>query len=1228
MFLSVQSLAAQAKEFSLRTTFSDTSGAYIDVPYSPSMNSYIGSGQLTVSMWFKPATNTNSHWAMLFRKSVGGCQDDFVWLFPVGNSDLSQISFQNARSCGGDQFATCASSGLVIGEWNHLEVDWDIAQGKVWMFINGNKVGEQFGFAPTTANNILTHMIMSLDASFRDIHYSKVVRHTTNFIPFLGELPDTNTIGLWRCNEGSGTTIHDVSPNHNNGSIVGTTYSWSQDVPPPRLVASYPFSGNGIDSSGEGNNATAYGGSTLISDRFGSPNSAYQFDGTGFAQVPSSPTLQLGVSYTVSAWFQISGRSPSDWAGIVSKAAASDNGYAGPRINLDESPIGSGQYYLDTVALQWNKWYHVALVNDGTTLSFYLNGILKTAATPVDPSWSFSNSNPLTIAGQNGSYRTFNGKIDDVRIYSGALGQAAVDSLYRERGYPYGNLAVLVQDAEGWGLAGLNARVRLYSDTGSFIDSAATNSNSVASFSAVPVGDGYSYFVDYVSADPGAPVSRRFWGQRTGISVLENKTTNDIFARNAPYSLVLHAYNSVTNEDASLQPVWLGTPLRLDLLVKNPGDPDAQPRPVKARVILDTNNVLPYVLDQTDGYQTIPVGTTATKSFSYTPQQAGRYYRAGALLVDTGGVDIYSDGFNDWNNPFFTVVTPQVTLLSPPNHAFPEPVSLTLRWSRVAGATSYQFQLGGDSSFATYFVNDSTITDTTRQVVGLPNGVVCFWRVRAISPAAKSAYTVPFWFATVFPTPGVPVLVSPADGAPSQPISLTIRWNAVANAIGYHVQASNNAQFGSLVLDDSTLTDTTRLISGLANNTTYYWRVQTINSGGKSAFSAPYSLTTIVAVPVSPTLLSPADASSAQPVALHFRWSRVQSANAYQLQVSSDAQFGALVVNDSTITDTSRAVPGLANHASYYWRVRSINAGGKSAYATPFSFSTVVSAPGAPVLLSPVDGAASQPLSIIVRWSRMTGAIGYQLQVSSDAFFGSFFVNDSTLIDTLRVIPGLANNTLYYWRVQAMNAGGSSGFASPFSFTTVVASPSQVQLVRPSNGVSVGQDSVLFVWSASEPEILSYEFSLIGDTTAVFVTIDTAFGLRIPASTGEKAYSWRVRAKNLSGFGAFSDIWTFVRTTTGINMPGGIPKSFALYQNYPNPFNPTTRIRYALPVGSFVTLALYNNIGQRVQIVARGYEEAGYHEVPLDGGNLASGIYFYRLQAGQFTESKSLILLK
>lgn len=88
------------------------------------------------------------------------------------------------------------------------------------------------------------------------------------------------------------------------------------------------------------------------------------------------------------------------------------------------------------------------------------------------------------------------------------------------------------------------------------------------------------------------------------------------------------------------------------------------------------------------------------------------------------------------------------------------------------------------------------------------------------------------------------------------------------------------------------------------------------------------------------------------------------------------------------------------------------------------------------------------------------------------------------------------------------------------------------------------------------------------------------------------------------------------------------PGKFALAQNYPNPFNPSTLIAYSVPVRSHVSLIVYNTIGQQVATLISTEQEGGSHEVRFDGSKLASGIYFYRLQAGENTLTKRLVILR
>lgn len=95
------------------------------------------------------------------------------------------------------------------------------------------------------------------------------------------------------------------------------------------------------------------------------------------------------------------------------------------------------------------------------------------------------------------------------------------------------------------------------------------------------------------------------------------------------------------------------------------------------------------------------------------------------------------------------------------------------------------------------------------------------------------------------------------------------------------------------------------------------------------------------------------------------------------------------------------------------------------------------------------------------------------------------------------------------------------------------------------------------------------------------------------------------------------------------NISSEIPKGFSLEQNFPNPFNPETKIRFELPKSESVTLKVYNSLGQQVAILANNeFTTAGYKEVTFNGANFPSGIYFYSISAGEYSQTKKMILVK
>jgi hypothetical protein len=155
-------------------------------------------------------------------------------------------------------------------------------------------------------------------------------------------------------------------------------------------------------------------------------------------------------------------------------------------------------------------------------------------------------------------------------------------------------------------------------------------------------------------------------------------------------------------------------------------------------------------------------------------------------------------------------------------------------------------------------------------------------------------------------------------------------------------------------------------------------------------------------------------------------------------------------------------------------------------------------------------------------------------------------------------------------------------------------------------------------------------FQNVGDFLYLFAVVDDTASFGTAGYNGAyqvsvNGVSYQLTKKNVVCLNPISSLATPV---SAIDSRDRICTEFLLNQNYPNPFNPTTTIRYALAQRSHVTLSVYNTLGQQVSTLVNETQDSGSHDVRFDGSGLASGVYFYRLQAGNFVQTKKLLLLR
>jgi hypothetical protein len=296
-----------------------------------------------------------------------------------------------------------------------------------------------------------------------------------------------------------------------------------------------------------------------------------------------------------------------------------------------------------------------------------------------------------------------------------------------------------------------------------------------------------------------------------------------------------------------------------------------------------------------------------------------------------------------------------------------------------------------------------------------------------------------------------------------------------------------------------------------------------------------------------------------------------------------------------------------------------------------FEASATLLAPPTP--LAPADSTKNVSINPMLSWKKMPRAIKYSLMVSLTPNFSNVVLTDTAVVDTAKRIGPLEYKTTYFWRVCAKNNGGTGDWSSVWSFTTIVGVPSAPTLASPSNGATGISTSTLLSWNASSGAV-SYRLQI--DSVPLFspAKLDTGgitgTSLTVRRLWSRMTYFWRVNATNPGGTSVWSDTWYFTTMVVSSVQQIGelIPSEYSLIRNYPNPFNPSTNIEFSLPHSGCVTLKVYNTLGEQVAELLSENRDAGKYRVQWNASNLPSGVYFYRLQAGEFMQTNKLLLLK
>jgi hypothetical protein len=214
-------------------------------------------------------------------------------------------------------------------------------------------------------------------------------------------------------------------------------------------------------------------------------------------------------------------------------------------------------------------------------------------------------------------------------------------------------------------------------------------------------------------------------------------------------------------------------------------------------------------------------------------------------------------------------------------------------------------------------------------------------------------------------------------------------------------------------------------------------------------------------------------------------------------------------------------------------------------------------------------------------------------------------------------------------------AGMPVGVTAQYYHVSTGPIPIPVELI--SFTASLIEPNVVLNWqTATETNNLGFEIQrkiIQEEATGEWIIIGFKEGVGTTSKTQQYSYydvvggiqaasfSYRLKQIDYDGSYKFSEEVLVENSTK-------LPKEFNLSQNYPNPFNPSTKIEFKLPHKSFVTLKVFDVLGNEIATLVNEEKPSGSYEVEFDASKLPSGIYFYRIQAGSFVETKKMLLLR
>jgi PKD repeat protein len=543
---------------------------------------------------------------------------------------------------------------------------------------------------------------------------------------------------------------------------------------------------------------------------------------------------------------------------------------------------------------------------------------------------------------------------------------------------------------------------------------------------------------------------------------------------------------------------------------------------------------------------------------------------------------------------------------------------------------------------------------------GLADGETYFLRVRLKSQGLWSEWSSLTFQMNTEPT--TPVLVSPINNQVSgTPVVLNVLngSDAESDAVTYSFNVYDDAELTTIldsVTDIEEGIDTTiwQVAASLYDNGQFFWTASTNDGYEESTVSdaGSFLLNTDNNPPDMFTLSMPLVNTAVQSLSPVFSWHPASDPDpidtVHYTLILDTPDPGVEVFEVGT--DTSFQVPDpLMDNTQYYWQViaedllgfQTVSEGGYQTFYTNMENDP----PTASTLVAPLYGSIQTGLTPNFYWTEADDPDPMD-EVSYILFYQEYDAILTLPLDTNAYTPeeDLLDNFFYSWYVHSIDLNGAESISETSQFYTDAfpEPPSNFATIIPENNAEGIPTEVEFVWNETDDpdpvEEIHYQLVYATDwqDSSTYVYSDLLEDTSLTVSLEDNSqYYWIVVAMDTDGFIVGSnDNMPNTMVVGTLSIDGAdIPEVFALHQNYPNPFNPTTQIKYDLPEDALVAINIYDLMGRSIKSLVNSNQSAGYRSIQWNATNnlgepVSAGMYIYMIQAGEFRQTKKMVLLK